>query len=77
MESFIYRIKELWILHKREIKRYGVCVLLVYAGIWHHTLLPGLIGVGAAAVMWCYDRWGRPWAERGKQVLNGNKSPKE
>jgi hypothetical protein len=77
MESFLYKIKELWILHNREIKRYGVCALLVYASIWHRSLLAGLIGVGAALVMWCYDRWGRPWAERGKEFLKGNQPPKK
>ena len=77
MGNFSYRIRELWTLHNREIKRYGVCALLVYAGIWHSSLLAGGIGVGAALVMWCFDRWGRPWAERGKAFLKGDQPPEE
>jgi hypothetical protein len=77
MENWSYKIRELWTLHKREIKRYGFCALLVFAGFTRASYRVAWIGVIIAAVMFCFDRWGRPWAERGKQVLGGNRTQKK
>ena len=77
MENWSYRIRELWILHKREIKCYGVCAWFVIIGVgtgWWPGAWAGLI---AATVIYAFDRWGRPWAERGKQVLNQTQPPKD
>ena len=77
MENWSYRIRELWTLHKREIKRYGFCALLVWVGLMQAKYLAAWIGLGAALAMFAFDRWGRPWAERGKKVISGNRTPKE
>jgi hypothetical protein len=74
MEDWSYRTKELWQLHKREIKRYGCCVALVFAGVSQGCYAAAWIGLGAALVMWAFDRWGRPWAERGRMIMNRKKS---
>jgi hypothetical protein len=69
MENWLYRTKELWLLNKREIKRYGLCGLVVIAGFKESTPAAVLIGLGIALVMWAYDHWGRPWAERGRLAI--------
>ena len=33
-------------------------------------------GLGAAFVMWAFDRWGRPYAELGKQMMKDRHSKK-
>lgn len=76
MESWLYRIKELWILHKREIIRYSVCAWFVIIGVataWWPGAWGGLV---AAALIYAFDRWGRPFAERGRTIL-GQNAPKD
>lgn len=77
MENWSYRIREIWSLHKREIKRYGLCAWLVIVGVLHPYYVLAWTGVIAAAVMWAFDRWGRPWAERGKQIMNGTRAARD
>ena len=69
MENWSYRLREFWSQNKREIVRYGICGWMILLGLLQS--LPGisLAGLGAALVMLAYDRWGRPWAERGKAVI--------
>jgi len=66
MENWLYKAKECWQLHQREIKRYGLCSLLVVAGLKQSAPFAVIIAVVIALVMWSYDRWGQPWAERGR-----------
>jgi hypothetical protein len=74
MENWSYRIRELWILHQREIKRYSLCAVAFISGVTYPWWPSAVLGVLAAAAMYSHDRWGRPWAERGRQVLKGTQS---
>jgi hypothetical protein len=74
MENWSYRAREFWLRHSREIKRYGFCLALVLSGVIQRSFAPAWLGLGGAAVMWAYDNWGRPWAERGRLVMNRKKS---
>lgn len=77
MGSWSYRTRELWQLHKREIKKYGVCAWFLIAGLSSGTYILAWAGLIGAVVMYCFDRWGKPWAERGRVLMEGNKTDKE
>lgn len=64
MGSWSYRARELWQLHKREIKRYGICAWILIIGVIREKWFLAWGALGAAAVMYCYDRWWKPWADR-------------
>jgi hypothetical protein len=70
MENWSYRIREFWLLNHREIKRYGLCVWMVFVGLLQSVHPLAWFGLGAGIVMWAFDRWGRPYAELGKQKLS-------
>ena len=74
MENWSYRAREIWLLHNREIKRYGCCAALVISGLYLGRYAGAWIGLGAALVMWSFDRWGQPWAERGRIAMERKKS---
>jgi len=74
MESWLYRIREIWTLHKKEIKRYGACAWFVIIGVATGWWAGAWAGLFAATLIYAFDRWGRPWAERGREVL-GQKQP--
>jgi hypothetical protein len=46
-------------------------------GVGTKTYVLAWVGLGAAIVMYVYDRWGRPWAERGRIIMGGNKTDKD
>ena len=73
MENWSSSLKEFYLLNKREIKRYGICALLVAAGLNSRDYVIAWLGLGAAIIMFAFDRWGRPYAERGKEIMNRNK----
>lgn len=73
MGSFIYRLKEIWAQHKREITRYAICAWFIFIGLVQSQYTLVWAGFGAAVLMYAFDRWGRPWAERGKMLIKGNK----
>jgi hypothetical protein len=77
MGNWSYRIREIWQLHKREIKKYGLCAWALIIGIWTRTYALAWVGLGAAIIMYAYDRWGRPWAERGRIIMGGKKTDKD
>jgi hypothetical protein len=74
MGSWSYRARELWQLHKREIKRYGICAWIVIIGVVREKYFLAWLGLGAAVAMYCYDRWGKPWEERGRILMGGKKT---
>lgn len=65
-------IKELWLLHHREIKRYAIGVAILIAGMQDRRWLLAWFGLGWLVAIFCYDRWGMYWAERGREYLRGN-----
>lgn len=77
MENWSYRIREFWLLNKREIKRYGVCAWFVLVGMVHPIYPAAWLGLGAALAIYLFDRWGRRWAERGRMVMKGTGPGKE
>lgn len=76
MENWSYRIREFWLLNKHDIKRYGVCVWMVLVGMLKAVYPLAWFGLGATFVMWAFDRWGRPYAELGKQMMKDRHSKK-
>jgi hypothetical protein len=74
MENWSYRIREIWLLHKREIKRYGLCAIGFITAVTHSWWPGAAFCVLAAAAMYAYDRWGGPWAERGRTAIKGSGS---
>jgi len=73
MENWSSTLRELWLLHKREIKRYGLCALVLIAGLNSHDYAVAWMGLIIAVVLYAYDRWGQPYAERGKEIMKRNK----
>jgi hypothetical protein len=72
MENWSYRIRELWTLHQREIKRYGLCAIGFVSSVTHPWWPGAAFCVLAAGAMYAYDRWGEPWAERGRKAIKGS-----
>jgi hypothetical protein len=68
MELWLYKIKEFWLLNKRELKRYGLCALVIWTGFRQSVPVVVILGFIMALIMWAYDTWGRTWAERGRLV---------
>ena len=77
MENWSYRLREFLSQNKRELIRYGICVWMIFLGLVQS--LPGIAVAGliGALVMYVHDRWGRPWAERGRAYLEQREKNKE
>lgn len=77
MENWSYRLREFLSRNKRDLIRYGICVWMIFVGLAQS--LPGIAvaGLVAALVMHAHDRWGRPWAERGRAYLQQRAKNKE
>jgi hypothetical protein len=77
MENWSSNLREWWSLHGHNVKRYGLCLLLILAGIRSGMWLMAWIGLAAAFSMVAYDRYdGEGWRQRGASVLGQNKSGK-
>lgn len=77
MENWSYRLREFCGSHRRDIKRYGLCALLFIVALLQRVWVVAWGSLLAAAVIHAYDRWGAPYAERGRLVIKGrNSSPK-
>ena len=75
MENWLYSLKEWWLLHGPDVKRYGFCALMVAAGIQGATYLLAWMGLAGAFCMFAYDRYdGAYWQQRGAQVLSSKKN---
>jgi hypothetical protein len=70
MENWRYNLENFWLLHRRNIKRYGVCIWAIIAGATTHRHFLAYIALVAAALFFCYDRWLHVWAERGRKILH-------
>lgn len=75
MESWS-SFKEFCLLHKREIKLYAIGVGILICGVKDRQWLLAWIGLGWLLVLFCYDRWGGYWADRGKDYLRGTSTNK-
>lgn len=77
MENWSSNIREWWLLHGRNVKRYGLCLLIILAGMREGNWLMAWIGFVAAVCMAAYDRFdGEGWRQRGARVLGQDKSTK-
>jgi hypothetical protein len=70
MENWRSILENFWLQHRRSIKRYGVCLWAIIAGTCTGRYFLAYIALGAAALMFCYDRWLHVWAARGRKILN-------
>jgi hypothetical protein len=77
MDDWLYSIREFWITHRREIKRYGLCVWILVAGIYSGSWAMALFGLGLGCLFYWFDHWGYVIAERGKAVQEARKAAKE
>jgi hypothetical protein len=77
MESWSYRVRAFWEQHGRECKRYGLCALVVLAGLRREVPAAILLGLSLALLLWAYDQWGIKWAERGRRVMEEKRLQKE
>ncbi len=76
MENWSYILREWWARHGRDVKRYGICALLVIMGMHRGPLLAAWVGLFAAFCMFAYDRYdGEGWRQRGARVLGQDKNP--
>lgn len=77
MENWLFNLREWWSLHRRDVKRYGVCLLLILAGAHDGSWSVSWMGLAAAFCMAAYDRYdGEGWRQRGAKVLGQDKSNK-
>ena len=76
MENWLSTIREIWLLHGRDIKRYGLCLWCLIVGLARDRIYLAWLGLAAALCMFAYDRWGQPWAERGRLLLKSS-NPKD
>jgi hypothetical protein len=74
MENWLYNIREWWALNGRDVRRYGLCLIICLAGLSNGTWLTVFIGTFSALCMYCYDRFdGEYWRQRGAKVLGQDK----
>ncbi len=64
-------IRELYYLYKPEIRRYGTCLFGIVIGLLAGHWQLSTCFFAAMVIMYAHERWGRPWAKRGEQVLKG------
>ena len=74
MENWLYNLKEIWLLHKTSIKRYGTCVACMLSGLYKHSQILLWAGFAAIFVIYAAQRWGEKYAERGRQWIKGSDS---
>ena len=71
-------IREFCVQYAPELKRYGTTALIalaaMYKGLWP---LAGLILFIAVPIMYAYGRWGRPWQQKGAQIIFKPKNPND
>ena len=70
MENWRYILEHHWQQHRRNIKRYSLCLWAIIAGAStdrHYLAWAALI---AATAMYSHDRWLHTWAARGRKILN-------
>jgi hypothetical protein len=49
----------------------------VIAGLTSGRYVLAWVGLGAAVAMYCFERWLKPWAERGRIIMGGKKTDKD
>ena len=78
MENWSYNIKTWWILHGTNVKRYGLCALIIAAGVHGSSYFIAWIGLFIAACMAAYDRFnGAYWQALGATALSRKKNPQD
>lgn len=78
MDNWLYSIKDWWARHGRNIKRYGLCVMIVIAGLRKDNYVIAWTGLFLAACFAFYDFYDGPyWQQRGQQVLFPSKFKKD
>lgn len=77
MDISSFNLRDLWKTHGRNIKRYGLFVLIVIAGLRTSDWLTAWIGLAGLFCIYAYDRWGAYWDESGRQLLFPAKVLKE
>lgn len=69
MGTSSFNLKDFWQQHGRNIKRYGLFLLVVIAGARTHDFLTAWIGVAGMLCLYGYDRWGARYEQAGKELL--------